>query len=565
MNDNLKIGLTGVSTLQHMAAPLKSAFAVEKWDAEMVLGDFGQVIRDLMAPDSVMRQTNLDACVVILDEQGLFQMDWRLPAEQQNKMLSEKVDMLIDALSTYAEYASCPLLVNTLISPLAPRHGLLEQVSPSATGTHVLNLNRKMGELALKKTNVILLDTPTAFSALPLEECFSQKMWYYGKIPFSSQAFKALAGAVVDAMVLLKQGPKKVLALDMDNTLWGGVIGEDGLEGIRCDDEFPGCAFKDFQRECLRLKSQGFLLVVLSKNEEDAFQVFDKHQGMLLQKDDFTATKINWKPKPDNIRELAEILNLGLNSFIFLDDSPHERQAMRELCPEVMVPELPEDPALRPLFLRGLRETWVTRLTSEDANRTELYQNQVQRDALQKESKSFDDYLNGLQQKLVMAPLNEVNLGRIAQLHMRTNQFNLTTERLDESALSAMMNNEKALVLCGRAEDRFGDHGIIITSVCQIEDRVAELRTLLMSCRVIGRNVEVAFLDQIVKALQNKGVEKVKGRFIASRKNAQVKDFYQRCGFKKVSESDSGSEWQLDVEEWNLPTESVFPEMTWKS
>src|SRR4029078_10700681 len=166
-----------------------------------------------------------------------------------------------------------------------------------------------------------------------------------------------------------QRGPVKVVAVDFDNTLWGGVFGDDGIDKLACGDDFPGNAFKAFQRDCLRLKAQGLLLVGLSKNNPDAIDVFVKHPGMALKAEDFAATPINWEPKPDNIRRLARELNLGLDSFLFLDDSPHEREAMRRMCPEVFVPEMPADPALRPGWLRALRCTWPVRITSEDARR----------------------------------------------------------------------------------------------------------------------------------------------------------------------------------------------------
>ena len=208
-----------------------------------------------------------------------------------------------------------------------------------------------------------------------------------------------------------------------------------------CDDEFPGNAFKAFQRECLRLKSQGILLALLSKNNPDAITAFSAHPGMLLKEDDFVATRINWEPKPGNIRSIAAELNLGLDSFVFIDDSPHEREAMRRMCPELTVPELPADPASRPLWLRALAVTWPTRLTEEDSRRSDMYLAEKRRAGVRETAVSFQDYLRGLDQTLIVRPANVEAIGRVAQMHLRTNQFNLTTERYDEAAIKAMVDD----------------------------------------------------------------------------------------------------------------------------
>jgi FkbH-like protein len=269
---------------------------------------------------------------------------------------------------------------------------------------------------------------------------------------------------------------------------------------------------------------------------------------MLLKEDDFVATRINWEPKPANIRSMAEELNLGLDSFVFLDDSPHEREAMRRMCPELAVPEMPTDPAARPLWLRSLSITWPTRLTDEDSRRTQMYLAEKRRTDLRDSAVSFDDYLRGLDQRLLVRLTGDDAVGRVAQMHLRTNQFNLTTERYDEAVIKAMVDApERFLVLHGQALDKFGNHGVVICATAEVERDEAQLKSFLMSCRVIGRGIETAFLDTLLELMAKRGISRVKAVYIPTRKNGLVRDFYKTTGFSAIGERAEEEWWVCDI------------------
>jgi FkbH-like protein len=461
----ITVGLLGYSTLSYLKKPLQTALAYSGFNAHIIESDYAQVIQELLSPGGMAKSRDLDALFITLDFEGMFAIDWRDDFRNQEQLLKEKVDTLINAIGTCASGSSTPVIVNSLVPPRYPTLGFLDFVHPVGSNRLANMANKLLAEFARDKANILMIDTQSVFSGLSDLECWDPKLWYYGRIPFANRALNHLALRFADAFSILKFGTKKVLALDLDNTIWGGILGEDGIKGLKCDDEFPGSAFKDFQRECLRLKSLGMVLVVVSKNNPDAIEVFDSHGGMLLKGDDFAGHRVNWFPKADNIYELSQELNLGLNSFVFLDDSLHERAAMRKMRPEVLVPELPADPSLRPQFLRGLTGMWVARLTDEDRRRTEMYKSQGLRSSLKKSSGTLEDYYRELKQSLFISHLNDSNIVRIAQLHMRTNQFNLTTARIDEPQLKGMMGEPgRHVALCGRAADRFGDHGIVITA-----------------------------------------------------------------------------------------------------
>ncbi len=341
-------------------------------------------------------------------------------------------------------------------------------------------------------------------------------------------------------------------------------MGEDGVAKLACGDDFPGNAFKAFQQECLRLKSQGMILAILSKNNPDAITAFETHPGMVLRPDDFVATRINWAPKPENIRALAKEINVGLDSFVFLDDSPHEREAMRRLCPEVQVPEMPADPALRPFWLRNLAETWPIRLTGEDARRSEMYLAERKAKDLRTQVASLADYLKALSQTLTVAEASAATLPRVAQMHGRTNQFNLTTRRFTEADIAEMMADPAQwLVLHGQVRDKFGDHGIVICATVRRAGKEAVIETFLMSCRVIGREVERAFLGALLERLASQGVQIVRGAYIPTAKNAQVRDFYEKSGFEKAETEGETQWWRWEAGKSPLLT-SDFVEVIWE-
>ena len=416
-------------------------------------------------------------------------------------------------------------------------------------------------DLARRDSKLLLVDADMALAGIAPAERGDPKLWFYGRLAFTPAASRALALAVADAWDSLKRHRAKVLALDLDNTLWGGLVGEDGLAGVACGTEFPGNAYHAFQREALRLKHQGMLLVILSKNDPGVIDTFASRPEMPLKVEDFAAMRINWAPKPDNIGELAGELHLGLDSFVFIDDSPHERDAMRRMCPEVFVPELPEDPARRPAWLRGLRQTWPVVLTREDARRSEFYAAERRASELRTAASSFEEFLAGLEQRIVIAETDDMTVARVAQMHARTNQFNLTTRRLDEAALRAMLADPaRYAVLHAHVTDKFGDHGIAIAAVMRFEDTTAHVDSLLMSCRVIGRRVEQTFFAGIVDRAMRRDAQSMRGTYLPTGKNDMVRDFYASVGFLCVEENESGSTWLRRLAHETSPAVMPHPE-----
>ncbi|MCP4932808.1 MAG: HAD-IIIC family phosphatase [bacterium] len=556
----VKLRVLGYSTTHPFCDDLALAFAGAGFKSVIDEANFGEVITELLRPV----EGAYDAYILFLDAQGFHAHDWRLDTSASMQMLNDKIDLLVSALASFASQSSHPIFINTLPLPPTPAVGFLDQHHGDGDNANIKLVNERLCELTAQQSQIVLIDSFVAMNAIASAKWSDPKMWFYGRIPYSAEASRALAGSFAKGWRAEKKAPPKVLAIDLDNTMWGGIFGEDGVHSLQCGDDFPGNAFKAIQSEFLRLKNQGMILAILSKNDPAAITAFADHPGIILNEDDFVAHRINWTPKPQNIRKLATEINVGLDSFIFLDDSPHEREAMRALAPEVYTPELPDDPAQRPDWLRSLSKTWPIRLTKEDAERSSMYLARRKASEMQSAAATFEDYLAGLEQKLILEEVSQATLPRIAQMHQKTNQFNLTTKRFDESDIKAMMDDENKMVVLGRAGDKFGDHGISICATIAIDGEKANLKTLLMSCRVIGREVEAAFLGALLTKLGKRGIKTVSASYIPTEKNIIVVDFYAEQGLTKSATK--GDETIYEWHEGNSPLPaSSYVETLWHS
>lgn len=535
-----RLRLIGTSSTEDLAKDLLPAFGAVGNRAEVEQAAYGTAVAELIRSDAAA-----DIHLLLLDAPSLTTPDWRLDPDTAASLIEERNEALFAAIEQFARNGRGPLILNTLPAPAAPAAGFLDRSHSTGAARIVARINARLAEVAARHAGIVLVDADASLAAIPPTVREDPKLWYYGRVAYSARASRALAKGFALAQHALRAAPCKVLAVDLDNTLWGGIVGEDGAGALECGDDFPGNAFKAFQAECLRLKGQGMLLVALSKNEPQALNALAGHPGMLLKPDDFVAAAVNWQPKPVNLIGIAKDLELGLDSVLFLDDSPHEREAMRQLCPAVHVPEMPEDVAQRPRWLRGLTETWPVRLTELDLRRSDIYHARRRSQDLKRQAASIEDYLEGLQQRLVILPAGPATLARVAQLHLRTNQFNLSMKRFDEARLQAMLDDSAHhLVLAGQAIDKFGDHGIVIAATVAIDDGAATILSFLMSCRVIGRQVEDAFLGAILDQLHQCGVRTVDVSYKATPKNGIARDFLERAHFDEVERSGGMTRWR---------------------
>jgi FkbH-like protein len=376
--------------------------------------------------------------------------------------------------------------------------------------------------------------------------------WFESKQPGSPALLAELAREVAHLIASLRRAPKKVLVLDLDNTLWGGVIADDGMEGIEIGDTSPrGEAFKAFQRYIASLKQRGTLLAVCSKNDRaKAEQAFLEHPEMVLRMEDFVAFKANWEPKSENLRQMAAELNLGLDSFAFVDDNPAEIEIVRQFAPEVATILLGPDPSDYVAQLQDCRLFEPRNITSEDVERTAAYQSEAKRKELQSSVTDMDSYWQTLEMEAAISEFKPMDVQRLAQLINKSNQFNLTTRRRTEADIQALMDNPAYIGYSVRLKDRFGDHGLISIVIGHQAGDVMEVDTWLMSCRVLKRQVEDEVLNELARLAHARKCARIKGVYLPTAKNEMVRDFFGNMGFTLTAEDENSREFQLALEEF---------------
>jgi len=407
---------------------------------------------------------------------------------------------------------------------------------------------------------VLLHDVDMMSATVGLDQWIDYRWWYQAKQPMGFRWAVEYARSLSRMVASVLLGSRKCLVLDLDNTLWGGVVGDDGVSGLAVGAGNPvGEAFVAFQDYLRQLKDRGVILTVCSKNElENARAPFTDLPGMVLSLEDFAAFRANWDPKPDNIRAIARDLNIGTDAMVFVDDNPAERAIVRQLLPEVAVVELTDDPSdyARLLDATGWFET--PRLSQEDTIRTQQYQANTQREELLSSVDDYETYLQSLNQRAVIQPFEERHLDRITQLVNKTNQFNLTTRRENRSAIEARMRDERYLTAYVRLGDRFGDNGLISVWYGRIDGTVLDIEQWLMSCRVFNRGVEQHLMNYIADQARRRGVERIQGSYLPTPKNKLVADLYERLGFTRTaSQEDGGTEWELALEDYRPATTFV--------
>lgn len=407
----------------------------------------------------------------------------------------------------------------------------------SAFPYQLLKLNYLLAEAAREAGNVRLIDLEPIRAHMGYDAFHDPKLYAIAKIPISTQALPAVASRVVDAILARKGRFHKCAIVDLDNTLWGGVIGDDGLEGIQIGELGQGHAFTEFQTWLKELKNRGVMLAVCSKNDEaNAKEPFLRHPEMVLKLDDFSAFVANWEDKASNIRRIQKELNIGLDSMVFFDDNPFERNLVRTMLPEVEAPELPEDPAEYTAFARMQNLFDTNSYSDEDRVRTERYLAEKSRTELSAGIDNYDDYLKALGMKAVCAPFDAFHIPRIAQLTQRSNQFNLRTVRYSEQEIEEIAANPRYITRYYTLRDRFGEHGLIAVVILEKRENELFVNEWLMSCRVLKRGMEQFIADSILRAAREAGVARVVGEYIPTPKNAMVKDLYASMGFRPLGD-----------------------------
>jgi FkbH-like protein len=527
----VRIAVTGHGTLQPLIPALSANAARHGLIAHTRLSDFDAYVFDLADPAGGLAAFEADLVLCVLDSAVIadeLPVPWT--AADAERVLAEKTDLIAKLAQEFSARSGATLVLNTI--PLERRltGQLVDYASRTALGVAWREANIRLLRIAQDLPNVVVVDLdPLIAEGVQVAD---PRLSLYTKTHLSAELLAAFAREIGHLARARAGRVKKVLALDLDNTLWGGVLGDDGPEGIEVAGGHRGEAFQHFQRVVKQIGSQGVLLVAASKNEAGPVaRVLAEHPEMTVREADFVRVAANWEPKDANLRETAEALNLGVDSFVFVDDSPYECGLVRASLPDVAVVQVGEDAALH--AVRVLRDGWFdTRsLTAEDRVRPAQYRTEAARADFAKGFSSLDDYLGELDVRVRLEAAAEADLNRVSQMTLRTNQFNLTTRRLQLPDVRTLLDDERNRVLTIRSADRFGDNGVVGAIFLRRENGALSIENFLLSCRVFSRGIEQACLAAVLRDARAHGDEAVLGAFRPTAKNGVVREFYPRHGF----------------------------------
>lgn len=483
-----------------------------------------------------------DDISVVLGDCDRYIWFYQVPVNADSLQLAQEIDSYRDKLDIVLAAADehKPFIIFSLVN-LFP---LRLTGDETALDEAVSAFNRHAQQLSRQRSQVKWVDFSEFTSHYDADSLINWKYYLMSQTllnPKLVHEFQAWWQRVECELALNR---KKCLVLDLDNTLWGGVLGEDGIDGIKLGGDYPGKAFSYWQRSLLELAHNGVILTVCSKNNEaDVLEAWEKNPAMVLKREHFSAMRINWRDKATNLRELADELNISLDSMVFLDDNPAERELVKQLLPEVEVPDFPVKPYELMPFYKELVEKYfrIYSITSEDRSKAEQYRANAQRNAEQARFVDLESYLYSLDMQLDIMPADEHNMPRIAQMTQKTNQFNLTTRRYAEAELQQHLDAGWR-IYCMSMSDRFGDNGITGTIFVEpVNDTTVNIDTLLLSCRILGKGIEEAFVKTVFNLLRLDGYRKITADYIPTAKNGQTADFYDRMGMTCVVTDDDGT------------------------
>jgi len=546
-----RLAVLSNSTIDMIVPALVASAARHGIALEVIQPSYDQVAQEALTPDSQVNSSKADAVLLALDFRALPLKLALGDSEAASATVQGAIGYLQALRNGIKINSNAVCIFQTFAPPVESLFGSLDRALPGTIRSLIDGINRELAEFVLDSGDV-LLDVAGLAETVGLADWHNTQLWNMAKFSFSDELIPLYADHVARTVAALRGKSGKVLVLDLDNTVWGGVIGDDGLEGIKvAQGDARGEAHLAVQRLALDLRARGIVLAVSSKNtDEVAREPFLKHPEMLLKLDHIAVFQANWNDKATNIQAIAEELSLGLDAMVFLDDNPVERGLVRKLLPQVQVPELPEDPAwyARTLAAGGYFE--AVAFASEDLKRAGFYQDNARRANLQKQVGGVDAYLKSLDMTITFKPFDGTGRARIVQLINKSNQYNLTTRRYTDPEVTEAENDPAVFTLQVRLADIFGDNGMISVVICRPGgEGVWEIDTWLMSCRVLGRKVEHMVLRAILEHARAAGIQKLAGAYKPTDRNKLVIDHYVRLGFTKIAEEDSGlTRWELLVD-----------------
>lgn len=547
----LRVALLGGATTDMLGAPLQLAVEATGFGCEFFSSAYNTFAREMLEPDSETAAFAPDVAVLVNTPAN--QPCWPAAGDDGDRvkgLVDEVCEYWLGLCASLHDNTGCEVILNNF-HPLTTRPlGNFGTKLPWERNNFLRRVNLELGDRAPPFVHINDVDGLAA--RYGLGQWFDPRYWFHAKQPVSFDCLVPYVKNTARIIGALFGRTAKCLVLDLDNTLWGGVVGDDGVEGIAIGEgDAVGEAYKAFQEHIRSLEQRGLMLAVCSKNEEaNAIAPFRERPEMVLRYEDFVAFKANWTVKTQNLQEIAAELNIGLDSLVFVDDNPAERELVRQTLPMVKVVELSEDPADYPRLLDESGWFEITALSDEDRQRTRQYKENVKRERLKGSVTDYAAYLESLEQKAVVRPFEAKHLDRITQLINKTNQFNLTTRRMGRSEVESLMGDPNSLTAYVRLADRFGDNGLISVFCGRRDGDEMWIDEWLMSCRVFNRGVEQLLCNYVVDASRELGVSALRGVYIPTERNGLVREHYKNLAFSLLHEGDDGSShWRLELDD----------------
>ena len=549
----IRIAILGSFTLNGLAETIQVKCAEKKIQCLTYVGGYNQYNQEILNPQSDLYKFKPDLTFLFIDTRALlkdlFHHPHSISADERKSLVSEKTNEILSLVSKFSEISSSRLILANFAIPTFSAYGIFENKTDFGFHRMLNEINNKIADDLSKSDSIYVYDFDKFVTKFGERNVFDYKQFFFGDMKISLDHIPYLASELMSYVIGYLGISKKCIVLDLDNTLWGGVVGEDGFNGIKLGPDPPGNAFVEFQKTLLSLHQRGIILAINSKNNyDDAIKVIREHPYMQLKEDNFASLKINWNDKVSNLKEIADEINIGLDSIVFFDDDPVNREYVRINLPQVQTIELPQDPSEFANILKHLNEFSVLKITQEDQQRGKMYAEQRKRTDLEKSVPDLEGFLKQLDLRVLIKIANDFTIPRISQLTLKTNQFNLTTKRYQESDIKKFAQDKDYLVGCAQVEDKFGDNGITgVFIVNKKNPKEWYLDTFLLSCRVMGREVEKGILSYVIGKAKESGAQQLRAQFVPTLKNKPVEDFLPNCGFKKESDS-----WVYSV---NVPFE----------
>jgi FkbH-like protein len=555
ISHRIKIALVSSFSINGLKEVISLKCSKMNISSDIYEAPYNQVSQEIINQKSELYEFKPELTFLILDTRSILGEEYFFPYKisdlERKESINKKINQIKNLVKDFCEKSNSKLVITKLNIPKYSPYGIHETKTQFSFHQMIEEFNSEIVKEFLRSNQVYVYDFDRFVSKFGERNVFEYKQYYFGDFKISLKHLPDFGQELMQYVVAYLGISKKCIVLDLDNTLWGGIVGEDGFDGIRLGPETTGKAFMEFQKTLLALNQRGIILAINSKNNyDDAIKVIREHPYMILKEENFASIQINWDDKVTNMKRIAQEINIGLDSMVFMDDDPVNREFVKKSIPQILVIEMPKDSSEYITTIEDLIELNVEKITNEDKTRAEMYDRKRLASELEKSSLNMESFLKELESKITIEVANEFTLPRISQLTLKTNQFNLTTKRYQEKQIREMSSDQNHIIISAKVEDKFGDNGITGVVIIKKQDsQTWIIDTFLMSCRIMGRDIESGIFGYIVNRAKKENVKKILATYIPTSRNKPVEGLLSKMKFSKINDI-----WEFDVvENFKIP------------